>query len=79
MREQITERLKTLQVEAEAGQKLLADLDARRAALTTTLLRIEGAIQVLKQARGKAHGLQDDTLVAKIADLIEWQEALAAA
>jgi type 1 glutamine amidotransferase len=39
----------------------------------------EGAIQVLKQARGKAHGLQDDTLVAKIADLIEWQEALVAA
>ena len=38
-----------------------------------------GAIAVLKQAKGKAHGLQDDTLVAKIADLIEWQEALAAA
>ena len=49
MREQITERLKTLQAEAEAGQKLLADLDTRRAALTTTLLRIEGAIQVLKE------------------------------
>ena len=49
MREQITERLKTLEAEAEAGQKLLADLDARRAALTTTLLRIEGAIQVLKE------------------------------
>jgi len=49
MREQITGRLKTLQAEAEAGQKLLADLDARRAALTTTLLRIEGAIQVLKE------------------------------
>ena len=49
MREQITERLKTLEAEAEAGQKLLTDLDARRAALTTTLLRIEGAIQVLKE------------------------------
>ena len=49
MREQITERLKALEAEAEAGQKLLADLDARRAALTTTLLRIEGAIQVLKE------------------------------
>ena len=37
-----------------------------------------GAIDVLKQAEGKAHGIQDDVLVAKIADLIEWQEALAA-
>lgn len=49
MTEQITERLKALQAEAEAGQKILAELDARRAALTTTLLRIEGAIQVLKE------------------------------
>jgi prefoldin subunit 5 len=49
MREQINERLKALEAEADAGQKMLADLDARRAALTTTLLRIEGAIQVLKE------------------------------
>ena len=35
-----------------------------------------GAIKVLKQAKGKAHGLQDDPLVEKIADLIEWQQAL---
>lgn len=49
MRDQITERLKALQAESDAGQKLLADLDARRAALTTTLLRIEGAIQVLQE------------------------------
>ena len=35
-----------------------------------------GAIATLKQAYGKAHGLQDATLVEKIADLIEWQEAL---
>jgi len=42
MRDQITERLKALQAESDAGQKLLADLDARRAALTATLLRIAG-------------------------------------
>ncbi|MFE7845872.1 ThuA domain-containing protein [Microbacterium sp. NPDC057407] len=35
-----------------------------------------GAIATLKQAFGKAHGLQDEVLVEKIADLIEWQEAL---
>ncbi|KQZ85302.1 hypothetical protein ASD56_02830 [Microbacterium sp. Root166] len=34
------------------------------------------AVAVLQQAFGKAHGLQDPTLVEKIADLIEWQEAL---
>ncbi|MBM7505454.1 ThuA domain-containing protein [Agromyces aurantiacus] len=35
-----------------------------------------GAVDVLVQAKGKAHGLQDDALVAKIDDLIEWQQAL---
>ena len=35
------------------------------------------AIQVLVQAEGKAHGIQDDVLVAKIGDLIEWQQGLA--
>ena len=49
MKDPIPERLKTLEAEYEAGQKLLAELDTRRAALTTTLLRIEGAIQVLKE------------------------------
>jgi len=49
MKEQIADRLKTLQAEYEAGQKMLAELDARRSTLTTTLLRIEGAIQVLKE------------------------------
>jgi type 1 glutamine amidotransferase len=34
------------------------------------------AIGTLTQALGKAHGLQDAELVNKIADLIEWQEAL---
>lgn len=34
------------------------------------------AIATLKKAFGKSHGLQDAVLVEKIADLIEWQEAL---
>ncbi|HEY0994270.1 MAG TPA: hypothetical protein VGD80_44750 [Kofleriaceae bacterium] len=49
MNEQFRERLKSLNAEYEAGQKMLAELDARRTALTSTLLRIEGAIQVLKE------------------------------
>ena len=35
-----------------------------------------GAAHLLKQAKGKAHGLQDDTIVAKLADLQEWQGGL---
>lgn len=53
MKEQLIERLKALQAEYETGQKMLADLDARRSSLTTALLRIEGAIQVLKEMTGE--------------------------
>ncbi len=35
-----------------------------------------GAIETLTQAQGKAHGLQDEVLVSKLGDLIEWQEGL---
>jgi type 1 glutamine amidotransferase len=38
--------------------------------------RHAAAAHILKKAEGKAHGLQDAVLVAKIADLIEWQEGL---
>ena len=34
------------------------------------------AVATLNQAWAKAHGIQDDVLVEKIADLIEWQEGL---
>ncbi len=54
MKNQIAERLKALQAEYDAGQKMVAELDARRASLTTTLLRIEGAIQVLKEMASEA-------------------------
>lgn len=36
-----------------------------------------GAVAVLRQAMGKAHGIQDERLIAKIDDLIEWQAGLA--
>ena len=65
MTHRITERLQALQGEFDAGQKMLNELDARRAALTTTLLRIEGAMEVLKELsasepeapRPNGHGL----------------------
>lgn len=61
MTDQLIERLKVLRAEHEAGQKMLAELEARRAALTSTLLRIEGAIQVLQEITGHAGAAPNGT------------------
>lgn len=53
MRDQLEQRLKALKTELEAGEKVLADLDVRRANLRETLLRISGAIQVLEEELAK--------------------------
>jgi hypothetical protein len=49
MQEHIEQRLKELKTEFEAGQKMLADLEARQLDLRNTLLRISGAVQVLEE------------------------------
>lgn len=49
MREQLVQRLVELNAEYEAGQKLLADLQANQASVEQTLLRISGAIEVLEE------------------------------
>lgn len=49
MKEQLQQRLQTLKTEYEAGQKMLANLEAKQANLRDTLLRISGAIQVLEE------------------------------
>ena len=49
MSEQLEGRLKALEAEFEAGKKMLAEVEAREAALRSTLLRISGAIQVLRE------------------------------
>jgi predicted nuclease with TOPRIM domain len=49
MKEQLEKRLQTLTTEYEAGQKALANLEAQKASLRETLLRISGAIQVLEE------------------------------
>jgi hypothetical protein len=49
MSNRLEERLAELQKEYEAGQKMLAELDAKRQTVTSTLLRIEGAMQVLRE------------------------------
>jgi len=49
MNEQLEERLKTLEAEFETGKKMLAELEAKESALRGSLLRISGAIQVLRE------------------------------
>ncbi|MFP2905195.1 hypothetical protein ACLESD_09085 [Pyxidicoccus sp. 3LFB2] len=49
MMRHIEERLRALDSEYENGQKMLTELESRRANLTQTLLRIEGARQVLRE------------------------------
>jgi hypothetical protein len=49
MTDQLEERLKTLETEFENGKKILADLEVREATVKGNLLRISGAIQVLRE------------------------------
>jgi prefoldin subunit 5 len=58
----MTERLKALEEELRKGSQMLAELDQRRADLRDTLLRISGAIQVLRELGG-GEGLPAQALV----------------
>jgi uncharacterized coiled-coil protein SlyX len=49
MRDRLEQRLTDLQSELAAGQKMAGELDAKRAELQATMLRISGAIQVLEE------------------------------
>jgi len=49
MQNQLELRLKELSSEFESGKKTLADLDAQRINVQKSMLRISGAIQVLKE------------------------------
>jgi hypothetical protein len=49
MNEQLEQRLKALEAEFHAGKQMLAELETREATLRASLLRITGAIQVLRE------------------------------
>ncbi len=49
MQAQLEQRLTDLRAEYQAGQKVLADLEARQKEVYQTMLRISGAIQVLEE------------------------------
>lgn len=56
MEEKLQQRLQTLKTEYEAGQKMLAELEAKQTSLRETLLRISGAIQVLEETLAEPDG-----------------------
>jgi uncharacterized coiled-coil protein SlyX len=49
MHDRLEQRLTELRSELAAGQKMSNELDAKRAELQATMLRIAGAIQVLEE------------------------------
>ena len=49
MQDRLTARLASLREEYRTGQNMLADLEAKELDVRQTLLRIEGAIQVLEE------------------------------
>lgn len=49
MRDRLEQRLTALRSELAAGQKMSNELDAKRAELQATMLRIAGAIQVIEE------------------------------
>ena len=53
MKQQLEQRLQDLKVEYASGEKVLVELEAKQINLKSTLLRIEGAIQVLEEELGK--------------------------
>ena len=53
MQAQLTQRLADLKAEYQAGQKMLAELEAKKNEVRETLLRISGAIQVLEEELAK--------------------------
>lgn len=61
MKAQLVQRLKELKAEFESGQKMLAELEARKVELEKTLLRISGAIQVLEEELTKHSNQQAGT------------------
>jgi hypothetical protein len=58
MQEQLTNRLRELKAEFEAGQAKLAEVEGQANNLRSIILRISGAIQVLEEELAKANGAE---------------------
>ena len=76
MKQQLKQRLKELKAEFESGQNVLAELDEKRANVQNTLLRIQGAIQVLEEELAKnndATSCESETVEVLETDTLEQQ------
>ncbi|NEN88023.1 MAG: hypothetical protein F6K48_03475 [Okeania sp. SIO3H1] len=62
MKQRLQQRLQELTAEFESGQKVLTELDDKRTNVQNTLLRIQGAIQVLEEELAKEN--EDETSVS---------------
>ncbi|NEN97633.1 MAG: hypothetical protein F6K50_19515 [Moorea sp. SIO3I7] len=60
MKQQLEQRLTSLKTEFESGQTMLTELEAKKANLTETLLRISGAIQVLEEMLVQSQTLEEN-------------------
>ncbi|NEQ31628.1 MAG: hypothetical protein F6K04_11570 [Leptolyngbya sp. SIO4C5] len=67
MKQQLQQRLQALKTEFESGQKVLAELEAKQANVQNTLLRIQGAIQVLEEELAKADENNQAALLDNVA------------
>ncbi len=72
MKEQIKERIEQLKAEYESGQKMLADLEIQESNLRSTMLRINGAIQVLEELLAKAEEEENIDDAKKVEVLSQW-------
>jgi predicted nuclease with TOPRIM domain len=68
LRQRLEQRLKALQAEFETGQKVLADLEVQQASVRDTLLRLAGAISVLKEELDVAAGNGQPEPASEVAD-----------
>ena len=60
MKEQLEQRLAELKAEYESGQKMLADIEARRVELRGTLMRIHGAVLVLEEELARVDAVENE-------------------
>lgn len=56
MNDKLQQRLSELTTELECGQRMMAELDSRQFKLRESMLRISGAIQVLRELLGATDG-----------------------
>jgi hypothetical protein len=66
LEQRIEQRLAELEKEFESGQQMLAELEAREAGLRETLLRLSGAITVLREMQTAGAPAENGAMAAGV-------------